>query len=92
MFPHISIFCLQTEKDFADIARAGLNFVRIPIPYWCVSHRACPLQLGKLSCYGYGCLLHCVIRAITKFDDEPFLSGAQWKYVTIPIHAAKRIP
>ncbi|KAJ8517303.1 hypothetical protein ONZ45_g5473 [Pleurotus djamor] len=25
-----------TEKDFADIAGAGLNYLRIPIPYWAV--------------------------------------------------------
>ena len=33
MFPHISIFCLQTEKDLTNIAGVGLNFV---IPYWYV--------------------------------------------------------
>ena len=27
---------LQTEKDFADIAGAGLNWVRIPIPFWAI--------------------------------------------------------
>lgn len=27
---------LQTEKDFADIAGAGLNYLRIPIPFWAV--------------------------------------------------------
>ena len=27
---------LQTEKDFADIAAAGLNWVRIPIGYWAI--------------------------------------------------------
>ncbi|RXK39337.1 glucan 1,3-beta-glucosidase [Tremella mesenterica] len=25
-----------TERDFADIARAGLNWVRIPIPHWAI--------------------------------------------------------
>ncbi|KAF8878964.1 glycoside hydrolase superfamily [Infundibulicybe gibba] len=25
-----------TEKDIADIAGAGLNWIRLPIPYWCV--------------------------------------------------------
>jgi aryl-phospho-beta-D-glucosidase BglC (GH1 family) len=29
-------FVLQTEKDFADIAAAGLNWVRLPIPFWAV--------------------------------------------------------
>ncbi|EDR10975.1 glycoside hydrolase family 5 protein, partial [Laccaria bicolor S238N-H82] len=28
-----------TEKDFAEIAGAGLNFVRIPIPYWAIETR-----------------------------------------------------
>ena len=27
---------LQTEKDFADIAGAGLNWVRLPIPFWAI--------------------------------------------------------
>ena len=26
----------QTEKDFAEIAGAGLNFLRIPIPWWAI--------------------------------------------------------
>ena len=30
----------QTEKDFAEIAAAGLNWVRIPIPYWIVEVQA----------------------------------------------------
>ncbi|KAF8321309.1 glycoside hydrolase family 5 protein [Clavulina sp. PMI_390] len=51
-----------TEKDFADIAAAGLNHVRIPIPYW----------------------------AISKFDNEPFYEGAQWKYVVKAIGWARK--
>jgi len=27
---------LQTEKDFAEIAGAGLNFLRIPIAWWAI--------------------------------------------------------
>lgn len=27
---------LQTEEDFAAIAAAGLNWIRIPIPYWAI--------------------------------------------------------
>ena len=27
---------LQTEKDFAEIAGAGLNWIRLPIPYWAI--------------------------------------------------------
>lgn len=30
----------QTELDFALIAGAGLNFVRIPVPYWAIETRA----------------------------------------------------
>ena len=26
----------KTERDFADIAAAGLNWVRIPIGYWAI--------------------------------------------------------
>ncbi|KAI6043138.1 exo-beta-1,3-glucanase [Pisolithus marmoratus] len=28
-----------TEQDFAEIAGAGLNFVRIPLPYWAIETR-----------------------------------------------------
>jgi glucan 1,3-beta-glucosidase len=28
-----------TEKDFAEIAAAGLNYVRIPLPYWAIETR-----------------------------------------------------
>jgi len=31
----ISLY-IQTEKDFAEIAGAGLNWVRIPLAYWAV--------------------------------------------------------
>lgn len=30
----------KTEQDFADIAAAGLNWVRIPIGYWAIETRA----------------------------------------------------
>ena len=26
----------QTEQDFAEIAGAGLNWIRLPIPYWAI--------------------------------------------------------
>lgn len=35
----VFIIFTQTEKDFAEIAGAGLNFVRIPIPYWAIETR-----------------------------------------------------
>ncbi|TBU45754.1 glycoside hydrolase [Dichomitus squalens] len=38
-----------TEKDFADIAAAGLNFVRIPIPYWAIETRENEPFLAKTS-------------------------------------------
>lgn len=38
-----------TEKDFADIARAGLNYVRIPIAYWAIETRGNEPYLGKVS-------------------------------------------
>ncbi|KAG6917780.1 hypothetical protein DXG01_001052 [Tephrocybe rancida] len=33
---HRYMFSHQTEKDFADIAGAGLNYVRIPLGYWAI--------------------------------------------------------
>lgn len=27
---------IQTEDDIAEIAGAGLNWVRLPIPYWAI--------------------------------------------------------
>jgi len=30
---------LQTEQDFAQIAGAGLNYVRIPLGYWAIEVR-----------------------------------------------------
>ncbi|KAI0636782.1 glycoside hydrolase [Trametes polyzona] len=38
-----------TEKDFADIAAAGLNFVRIPIAYWAIEVRENEPFLAKTS-------------------------------------------
>ncbi|KAI0082781.1 exo-beta-1,3-glucanase [Panus rudis PR-1116 ss-1] len=41
-----------TEKDFAEIAGAGLNFVRIPIPYWAIETRDNEPFLAK-TCWKY---------------------------------------
>ncbi|KAF8894486.1 glycoside hydrolase family 5 protein [Infundibulicybe gibba] len=38
-----------TEKDFADIAGAGLNYVRIPIGYWAIETRDSEPFLAKTS-------------------------------------------
>ena len=35
----LTILMLQTEEDFAQIAGAGLNWVRIPLPYWAIEVR-----------------------------------------------------
>lgn len=36
LFVSFLIVHLQTEEDFAQIAGAGLNWVRLPIPYWAI--------------------------------------------------------
>ncbi|GMK54507.1 hypothetical protein CspeluHIS016_0110930 [Cutaneotrichosporon spelunceum] len=38
-----------TEKDFADIAAAGLNWVRIPIGFWAIETRDDEPYLAKVS-------------------------------------------
>jgi aryl-phospho-beta-D-glucosidase BglC (GH1 family) len=40
---------LQTEQDFAEIAGAGLNYVRIPIGYWAIEVRENEPFLAKTS-------------------------------------------
>lgn len=46
---------IQTETDFAAIAGAGLNFVRIPIAYWAIETRDGGPFLEKTSwTYVYG--------------------------------------
>jgi glucan 1,3-beta-glucosidase len=39
----------QTEKDFAEIAGAGLNYVRIPLAYWAIETRENEPFLAKTS-------------------------------------------
>ncbi|EPQ56515.1 glycoside hydrolase [Gloeophyllum trabeum ATCC 11539] len=41
-----------TEEDFAQIAGAGLNFVRIPLPYWAIETRGDEPYLAKV-CWTY---------------------------------------
>ncbi|EPQ58738.1 hypothetical protein GLOTRDRAFT_12654, partial [Gloeophyllum trabeum ATCC 11539] len=41
-----------TEQDFAEIAGAGLNFVRIPLPYWAIETRDNEPFLAK-TCWTY---------------------------------------
>lgn len=42
-------FHLQTEKDFAEIAAAGLNYVRIPVGFWMVETRGSEQYLTGTS-------------------------------------------
>ncbi|EGN96212.1 glycoside hydrolase family 5 protein [Serpula lacrymans var. lacrymans S7.3] len=44
---HYSTFI--TERDFAAIAGAGLNFVRIPVPWWAIETRGNEPFLPKVS-------------------------------------------
>ncbi|KAJ7581427.1 exo-beta-1,3-glucanase [Mycena floridula] len=41
-----------TEQDFAEIAAAGLNYVRIPLPYWAIEVRGTEPFLPKV-CWTY---------------------------------------
>lgn len=43
------LFAYQTEQDFAEIAGAGLNFVRIPLPYWAIETRSGEPFLAKTA-------------------------------------------
>jgi len=43
------LFEYQTEQDFAEIAGAGLNFVRIPLPYWAIETRTGEPFLAKTA-------------------------------------------
>lgn len=45
----ISFLLLQTEDDFAQIAAAGLNWVRIPLGYWAIETRGDEPFLAKTS-------------------------------------------
>ncbi|KAL0575635.1 hypothetical protein V5O48_006339 [Marasmius crinis-equi] len=38
-----------TEKDFADIAAAGLNYIRLPVPYWAVETHPTEPFLPKVA-------------------------------------------
>ena len=39
----------QTEKDFAEIAGAGLNFLRIPIAWWAIEVQGDEPFLARVS-------------------------------------------
>ena len=39
----------QTEQDFAQIAGAGLNWVRIPLPWWAIEVRGDEPFLPKVA-------------------------------------------
>lgn len=47
--PRVDSIAGQTEADFAEIAAAGLNFVRIPIAYWAIEVRENEPFLAKTS-------------------------------------------
>ncbi|KAF7315004.1 Glycoside hydrolase family 5 protein [Mycena indigotica] len=56
-----------TEQDIAQIAAAGLNWVRVPIPFWAVSTWS---NVGSNSYPSAGSPV-----------AEPFLEGVAWKYI-----------
>lgn len=45
----LSFIYEQTEKDFAEIAGAGLNYVRIPLGFWAIEVRDDEPFLAKTS-------------------------------------------
>ncbi|KAF7323391.1 Glycoside hydrolase family 5 protein [Mycena chlorophos] len=55
-----------TEEDLAQIAAAGLNWIRVPIPFWAVSTWS---DVGSDSYPGAGT------------TAEPFLEGVAWPYI-----------
>ncbi|KAJ7624666.1 glycoside hydrolase family 5 protein [Roridomyces roridus] len=59
-----------TEQDIAQIAGAGLNWVRVPIPFWAISTWS---DVG-VAPDGTG-------GATTTTVAEPFLEGVVWKYI-----------
>ncbi|KAF7319839.1 Glycoside hydrolase family 5 protein [Mycena kentingensis (nom. inval.)] len=67
-----------TEEDFAQIAAAGLNWVRIPIPFWAVE----TWQNTGTDAYGTG--------ANGGDVTEPFLERVCWKYIVRAIGWARK--
>ncbi|KAJ7692426.1 glycoside hydrolase superfamily [Mycena rosella] len=56
-----------TEQDIAQIAGAGLNWVRLPIPFWAI--RRISSTWSDVGTDGSGAVA------------EPFLEGVCWKYI-----------
>jgi glucan 1,3-beta-glucosidase len=80
---------MQTEQDFAQIAGAGLNWVRIPLPFWAIETRDNEPFLPKTA-------WKCVSAGFTSFDSHIFpryfLKAIQWarKYgirINLDFHA-----
>jgi aryl-phospho-beta-D-glucosidase BglC (GH1 family) len=59
----------QTEQDFAQIAGAGLNYVRIPLPYWAIETRSGEPFLAKTS---WKCVLTCPDIFLNLIDPQVF--------------------
>ncbi len=62
----------QTEQDFAQIAGAGLNYVRIPLPYWAIETRSGEPFLAKTS---WKCVLTCPDIFLILIDPQVFPQG-----------------
>ncbi|KAH0830445.1 exo-beta-1,3-glucanase [Lanmaoa asiatica] len=60
-----------TERDFAEIAGAGLNFVRIPLPYWAIETRTGEPFLAKTSWKRSSGLVNTGIRINLDFHALP---------------------
>lgn len=60
-----------TEDDIAQIAGAGLNFIRLPIPFWAIETWA---DVGTLATSENG-------ENVNEEVGEPFLARVCWSYI-----------
>ncbi|GAA5828569.1 hypothetical protein JCM11251_000855 [Rhodosporidiobolus azoricus] len=71
-----------TELDFLAIAAAGLNWVRLPVPYWAIRTWG-----GASSEGGAG---EGKVKQEGDEGWEPFLEGVAWEYVLRALHWARK--
>lgn len=69
---------LQTEQDFADIAKVGLNWVRIPLGFWAIETQAGEPYLEGVSWQWVELSAPCLRENGRLISDRYFLKAISW--------------
>lgn len=85
LFALLVLKTFQTEQDFAQIAGAGLNYVRIPLPFWAIETRGSEPFLANVAWTCVSLFSHSIIAHDLDSDTSLRLSNGRGNTVSVSI-------